>query len=716
MDNSSEELNVLVNNLPYPISLVINEYLTEKDPYIKLHRLIDASEIITRFFTVILLCDLKKQVGFSEKMCELLAKNLEQPTFGQWAKILKDANNEFDDNKKCFIEELPEYINRILYPALDGDKGIIELRNSVYHSGRITLPQSKKFLEEDGYKEKFENLASKLDFLSTYKFISINQSAYLIHGLATENGNFPIYPGIINEYRPGENVYILNTNDKILDLYPLNIFGYTDGSEDNFSVLQLYSRFDKSYLEFLTFSDKKSLYSEKYKKTTVWNNFLDSFPLKEWQKSYLKSKGKNTGKESIENLIQELTEVFVGRKKQEKFIKDKINEKENEILWIRGSPGIGKSGLIAKLAKDYESKKEYLTIPYFFRSGNMGLSTIEFLNDGLLPDLEKETVNKIKNSLKNMQEEPVLKSIQMVVKAISDLSESKNNKKILFFVDGLDEIYRTDSNIVEIIEQIRTATKSAKVIWVLAGQPDEYLEKELREISAEFLPSIIELDKDSIQIILERKLGRSKYELFKTPGFVDSVFDKSKGLPLYIHMLIEDIRKGKMSFDKEILPEGLDKYYSKIFERIRVSDEGRILTPVLCFLALSKEPLTDETLSLLLSNEPFRKNLDSDEWNEIYYKAFARGSIVLRKKKTGSEKDGWTLNHDTFHQKIFKDLKMSLKVSYQDLLRFCKDWENTGEKNIKNYALKYYPEHLYESKNYLFDKKDEYWKDLFDVE
>ncbi|MGE5423045.1 MAG: hypothetical protein ACM3QW_07260, partial [Ignavibacteriales bacterium] len=47
-----------LKDLPTPVSIPLVEYWSETNPYIKLYRLCDAAEMITRFFAVVLLSDL----------------------------------------------------------------------------------------------------------------------------------------------------------------------------------------------------------------------------------------------------------------------------------------------------------------------------------------------------------------------------------------------------------------------------------------------------------------------------------------------------------------------------------------------------------------------------------------------------------------------------------------------------------------------------------
>lgn len=55
----SNILAELAAALPFPLSLVIEEYRREQNPFIKIHRMVDAAEVFTRFASIILLSEMQ---------------------------------------------------------------------------------------------------------------------------------------------------------------------------------------------------------------------------------------------------------------------------------------------------------------------------------------------------------------------------------------------------------------------------------------------------------------------------------------------------------------------------------------------------------------------------------------------------------------------------------------------------------------------------------
>jgi hypothetical protein len=75
--------------LPTPIAFVLDEFFREVNPFVALWRMVDAAEIITRFFTITVLSDILRQKNeFPEAVQDALTDKLERPTFGAWKELL----------------------------------------------------------------------------------------------------------------------------------------------------------------------------------------------------------------------------------------------------------------------------------------------------------------------------------------------------------------------------------------------------------------------------------------------------------------------------------------------------------------------------------------------------------------------------------------------------------------------------------------------------
>jgi hypothetical protein len=175
-------------------------------------------------------------------------------------------------------------------------------------------------------------------------------------------------------------------------------------------------------------------------------------------------------------LVRELTEVFVGREEHIRQVKDAIKRTSKGVLWISGKPGVGKSALMAKLMQDYIGQTQhYIVIPYFFRYGQAGCSTMDFLAVAL-KRLQAELNREI-------EPEPRLPERQQQLVEALEEAVSKTGKKVLFLVDGLDEIYRLEREFLNV--PFMTMMVKDRIVWVCAGRSEGDLEEALKSRGAE---------------------------------------------------------------------------------------------------------------------------------------------------------------------------------------------------------------------------------------
>jgi hypothetical protein len=392
--------------------------------------------------------------------------------------------------------------------------------------------------------------------------------------------------------------------------------------------------------------------------------------------------------------VRKLTEVFVGREEHIRQVKDAIKRTSKGVLWISGKPGVGKSALMAKLMKDYIGQTQhYIVIPYFFRYGQAGCSTMYFLATAL-KRLQAELNREI-------EPEPRLPDRQQQLVEALEKAVKETGKKVLFLVDGLDEIYRHEREFLN----VPFMTVRERIVWVCAGRSEGDLEEALKSRGAEwvFPDGLPPLDEQATRAMLVEHLGRLKYDLFKRDDgernrFIEAVADKSEGLPLYVRMVIEDLKAGRLTvWDEEKLPKSLEDYYEQLLERLRVHSAGGVLTPLVCLLAWAKEPITEGTMKVLLqphhlANEP--------DWDDVFRKVLKHGHLMLQQRPTSDGESGWTIYHDSFRQHLLKSetVKPDRNWAQRRWLKVCEDWKALAsqEPSLHRYILRHYAEHLYD--------------------
>jgi tetratricopeptide (TPR) repeat protein len=696
--------------LPTPIAFVLYEYFREVNPFIALWRMVDAVEIITRLFTIIVLSDIIRQKKeFSKPLKNALANRLKRPTLGDWKSLLKTALDNLPKEGNqilCFVSELPSFVHDKWLPELGSNKDkpekkLIALRNLIAHAGRLPIEKAQELL--DAHRQRFESLVKELSFLANYDLIACTKEGQIVwlKGLPDASGSLPNYDRPLSFVPEHERVYLIHEGEG-LDLFPLHAFtDILQWREERYEfeglgevAPQIYFRLsDQGYLECIPFSNK-AVFSHLGK--DAYKRFCDIFRLQEWLEQQRRRKEAQEIQKLWDELARELTEVFVGRDKHIRQVKDAIKGKRKGILWNSGKPGVGKSALMAKLMRDYIDKTQhYIVIPYFFQIGKAGCSTMDFLATAL-KRLQVELNRTI-------EPEPRLPERQKQLMEALEEAVSKTGKKVLFLVDGLDEIYRLEREFLNVL--FMTMAVEDCIVWVCAGRSEGDLEQALKSQGAVwvFPDGLPGLDEQAIRAMLVEHLGRLKYALFERDEgehnrFVEAVTRKSEGLPLYVRMVIEDLKAGRLTvWDEEKLPEGLVDYYERLLERLRVSDVGTVLTPLFCLLSWAKEPITEGMIKFLLQTHHLAS---TQRWDELFRRALEHGHLMLQRRPTSDGEAGWTIYHDSFRQHLLESgtVSASREWAQERWLKVCKDWKvlASQELSLYRYVLRHYDEHLYD--------------------
>jgi hypothetical protein len=287
------------------------------------------------------------------------------------------------------------------------------------------------------------------------------------------------------------------------------------------------------------------------------------------------------------------------------------------VLWISDKPGVGKSALMGRMVRDLQGLPHYVVVPYFFRIGRADCSTDQFLKAALLH--LHGAMSEVLILAPTTEERH-----QQLAEAMSRAS-AELGKKVLFLIDGLDEIYRIDSSFVSLL----SAASAPRVVWLCAGRsepPD--LEQALEQGKTQwvFPEGLPPMNEQAVRALLTSHLERLKYRLFDRDEmrgeqwhnrYIEVLVRKSEELPLYVRMVMEDLCVGKWTLEDEArLPNGLIAYFDQILERLGMSDVGSVLTPLFCLLVWAKEPVIESALKLLLSEHPLSKE---PNWEELFH-------------------------------------------------------------------------------------------------
>jgi tetratricopeptide (TPR) repeat protein len=711
----------LCSQLPTPIAVPIDEFgkwAENKSPmlaYRALWAMVDAAELITRFIAIVALLDVRQQSGETpEPLRKVLVNLLERPTFGAWRDIAHSAIEKLGTS--TLVQELPDFWKQHWGPLFEGgsaEQSIIELRNRMAHTARLTDEEAQRLL--DAHCERFEKAICALNFWASYRLIAVlsDGRAVRLHGVPDPQGwvlpEESNLPTDLSAYR--ERVVLLSQDGLgLLVLFPLQLYnpvlvvreGHHEIVDDRPAPM-VYMRYNRQrqLLEYTALAPDHAFSQQQFREA-----FNELFPLSEWRRKLEQQQAARTEWEQegyhFRDLIDSLTEELYGREAHLKQVKQWLRQHRQSggVLWIGGRPGVGKSALMAKLAKDLQGDSRVVLIPFFFRSGDHRSGADRFYRAACL-----RLAEQLQISLERKPNQRYADLFAQLMERIRDTLP--NGKTVIFLLDGLDEGVRHEPELPE----IPLRYQSPRVVWICAGRREESL-RALRDTEATQKlwgdGELPHLTHDDIRAWLQNELGRLRYELFEldTPDgdelrneFIEELTRRSEGLPLYVQMVIDDLKACRFTVrDRDRLPQGLEQYYDHLLARLGVSDVGRVLTEVLTLLSWAQEPLAQQTIIdiLVQTRSAPQSGQFVHEFSQLVNKVLEFGHTTLVQRTTPEGEWGWTLYHDSFREflRTSDRVRLTRKETHYALLTWCAQWQT----HKSPYALRHYAEHLREAK------------------
>jgi tetratricopeptide (TPR) repeat protein len=710
----------LCSQLPTPIAVPIDEFgkwAENKSPmlaYRALWAMVDAAELITRFIAIVAMLDVRQQTGeIPEPLRKVLVNVLERPTFGAWRDIAHSAIEKLGTS--TLVQELPDFWKQHWGPLFEGgsaEQSIIELRNRMAHTARLTDEEAQSLL--DAHCERFEKAICALNFWASYRLIAVlsDGRAVRLHGVPDPEGwvlpEESNLPTDLSAYR--ERVVLLSQDGlELLVLFPLQLYnpvlvvreGHHEIVDDRPAPM-VYMRYNRQrqLLEYTALAPNYAFSQQQFREA-----FNELFPLSEWRRKLEQQQAARTEWEQegyhFRDLIDNLTEELYGRAAHLEQVKQRLQQhcESGGVLWIGGRPGVGKSALMAKLAKDLQGDSRVVLIPFFFRSGDHRCGADRFYRAACL-----RLAEQLRISLERKPNQRYADLFSEVMQRVSDALP--DDKTVIFLLDGLDEGVRHEPDLPE----IPLRYQSPRVVWICAGRREKSL-RALRDTEAtqklwgdgELPP----LTHDDIRAWLQNELERLRYELFELDRldgdelrnkFIEELTLRSEGLPLYVRMVIEDLKTRQFTvWDGDRLPQGLERYYDHLLERPGVGDVELVLTEVLTLLSWAQEPLAQQTIIdiLVQTRSAPQSGQFVHEFSQLVNKVLEFGHTTLVQRTTPEGEWGWTLYHDSFREflRTSERVKMTRRYMQHALLTWCAQWQT----HKSPYALRHYAEHLREA-------------------
>jgi hypothetical protein len=709
----------LCSQLPTPIAVPIDEFgkwAENKSPmlaYRALWAMVDAAELITRFIAIVAMLDVRQQTGeIPEPLRKVLVNLLERPTFGAWREIAQVALRLL--KRGSFVEELLAFWEEHWEPLLNGDSAensLLELRNMMAHTSRFRDEDAQRLLV--AHRERFGDAIMQLKFWSRYRLVAILSKERPIRLQGTPH---PQHWTLPEEQDPlphqllerEETVALAPDDQRFLELFPLQLYNpllvYRDNSlvalDDRPSPM-VYMRYNRQrqLLEYTALAPDYAFSQQQLR-----DAFNELFPISKWRRELEQQQAARTEWEQegyhFRDLIDSLTEELYGRAAHLEQVKQRLRQhcESGGVLWIGGRPGVGKSALMAKLAKDLQGDSRAVLIPFFFRSGDHRCGADRFYRAACL-----RLAEQLRITLERKPNQRYADLFSEVMQRVSDALP--DDKTVIFLLDGLDEGVRHEPE----LPMIPLRYQMPRVVWICAGRREESL-RALRDTEAtqklwgdgELPP----LTHDDIRAWLQNELERLRYELFELDRldgdelrnkFIEELTLRSEGLPLYVRMVIEDLKTRQFTvWDGNRLPQGLEQYYDHLLERLGVSDVGRVLTEVLTLLSWAQEPLAQQTIiDILVQAHPASR----DELQQLVAQVLEFGHTTLECSALRLRVSGVGRSITIPFASSCVPLSAS-QVTRREmqhaLLAWCAEWQT----HKSPYALRHYAEHLREAKKW----------------
>jgi WD40 repeat protein len=709
---------------PYPLAVALHEYESATSAYLRLHRLSSAAEMLTRFVTAVGLAYLhERKRDFSEGVKAALARNLQLPSFGAWRELLKETCQGLLKAPEPF-KSMFAWAMESLYPALGSRdatprEGIVSMRNLLAHCGRLPEEESERLLGI--HVVGFAELLSKAQVFEQLTLIARDPQGHL----RELRGHLPERFKLVDGARRGEairadQVAIYGVNEGV-DLFPLMIYGdgfhardrrrgAAGGDEGGQFVqvaaaspsLQVYFRKEaEAYLDFTCLAPSVSTTQRGLQAA---RRFDEVFQLRAWSQELAGAEQhkKFSFLDRISELSnvpigRELSEIFIGRDDQVKAISSWARTADG-LCWLHGPPGIGKSAVMARLARGFfTDARVFAKVAHFFISTDWRCNLPSFL-ENVVSALAPATTPK----------QSLLELLDQAAQAIRGAAASR---RVVLLLDGLDEISATERRLIPWIRSLQ----GPNICWVCAGREDA----EASWGSLAHLPfgpeGLPPLRDGHVRAFLDGKCGTKIYELCSrdapdtAPGgnknaFLAALMERSAGLPLYLTMLIRDINEGRLSFQagaEHELPRGLDEYYGELLERLRISDTAALLAPVFALLAVAKAPLAASVIHKLMSQDRLLRQPGGEA---LLAGVLRFGHLMLRAVSldtgelgVGSAAEaGYSLYHQSFRTHLLGSplVRAAVSAARGDFCRLAGEFRELPPGPPRAYALRYGPLHL----------------------
>ena len=304
---------------------------------------------------------------------------------------------------------------------------------------------------------------------------------------------------------------------------------------------------------------------------------------------------------TFEARIVEKSEGFSGRQWLFDGCQQWLDGSKSRLLWLKGSPGIGKSAFAAKLVH-----RERSAVVGFFMcdfqgrknpegSAREAVCTLAFQMASRLPDYRvKLLYQQLVDPDKILQKSADDLFEFLITEPLNKVGKIPEAKRLALVIDGLDEAGRNDGTNSLAALLHKHANKLPDWLGIIVtSRPEPYLEQTLGVFDVTTLDGQTEEHRGDMRDYIGKYLRSDLAEAERT-RITEAILRKSGGTFLYLDRVCND--KTLDLHRPETLPEGVDDFFKLSFNRYFPDPEayGAKTEPFLRLLTAAPDPLPPE--------------------------------------------------------------------------------------------------------------------------
>ncbi|MEG4999052.1 ATP-binding protein [Microcoleus sp. B4-D4] len=354
-----------------------------------------------------------------------------------------------------------------------------------------------------------------------------------------------------------------------------------------------------------------------------------------------------------ETIIADRTQDFTGRRFVFEAIIEFLQKKPKGYFVLEADPGVGKTSIMAKLVLLMQRR----CVVHFNSQSQGTVKAKQFLENACT-----QLIQAFKLDYPKLPENAT-RDGNFLSRLLGEVSPKLGGKKLVFVVDALDEVDRSDhgrgSNVLYLPDALPD-----NVYFIVSKQPKtlplpNHQVFDLMQYSAESLADVkLYIDKrTSNSTSIQSWINRQNLQLSQ---FVAAVAEKSQNNFMYLRYVLNDIDSGKYSdVNLQDLPRELEGYYEKHWARMEMAVRDRELRrrklKVIYLLTKTRKPVSCDILADFAEEDALDVQEVLDDWEQFL-------------RRSGDSPPDYSIYHASFQRFLHRiDVVQKAGVSLRDI-------------------------------------------------